>query len=482
MSFSAQGSGQAFKSMNMRIWPCLWFLALVPLLGEFRGSFHDLQRLWQIPVLLVAATCLFLMAPRSFAWTAPGKCVGALVGVLALLAVLASARPAVALRELLLMAGLYCVLLWVAWEAARKLAVRNLMLAAAAVAWGLYGLFFMVRWAAALQAGATQSVPVRWLLEGFDNQRFLNHSQTVGIPLLIAWLSLPHMRRWQRCLGWFALLTSFMLLLATMGRSTLLALGFSASCALLLLGQPSYSYARRLLLAALGGAILYGLFFLLLPTLLAESGWSQERSISNTDSMGARQILWQLALQDFLSSPWLGIGPMHYSQHVLGDAAHPHNQLLLLVAEYGFPLTLLVLFATWRLLFAATWRLRLGGAHDGADLAIWCAVIAALVDSMFSGNFVMPFSQLWIAVVCGLLYAQVLRPSLHHQAGPVPEGCAQALARTSAALLLIGQLVLCAVVFWDACSDAPPCLAAADRVGLCHEQIWHPRFWAHGRF
>jgi hypothetical protein len=99
---------------------------------------------------------------------------------------------------------------------------------------------------------------------------------------------------------------------------------------------------------------------------------------------------------------------MHYAHMPNAKAAHPHNLPLQLAAEWGLPFATLCAAGVGVALVGFMRRLsRLRpdaeALRTGTPLFLGC--VAVLADGMVSGNFVMPVSQIWIAVLVGFSVA-----------------------------------------------------------------------------
>ncbi|GAB4464981.1 MAG: hypothetical protein OHK0044_03070 [Burkholderiaceae bacterium] len=193
---------------------------------------------------------------------------------------------------------------------------------------------------------------------------------------------------------------------------------------------------------------------------------------------GPRAYLWGLAWQYIREAPLAGIGPMHYAHRINAEAAHPHNVYLQLAAEWGVPFAMLAVglgaFGWLRLLRAARSRADEGEAALGASLV--GAGVAIAVDGMFSGNFVMPMSQLWIAFAIGLCIAYV-----RSVAPTVP--AAGAVAKSVSRWAVVGFCVLSQIAIWQGVyPEIRDVNAHVDRVRaeIVHNVVDNPRIWSHG--
>lgn len=113
-----------------------------------------------------------------------------------------------------------------------------------------------------------------------------------------------------------------------------------------------------------------------------------------------RDVLWQIGWEVIRAYPLLGIGPMHYANIPNPIASHPHNLMIQFASEWGIPATLLLIWLTLghlhtRIGDISTTRAE---AFEGVPLAMLCATIALLLQSLVTGTFNYPVSQ-----VLGLL-------------------------------------------------------------------------------
>lgn len=453
---------------------------------------HDTGRIAQLVVLplcvlALVASQLRRSRLRPMATGSPfDRPLGAVIACTALLLALASimraAEPAHAWRELCLLIGLAaaaaCVAKLPVFEPRWRWCLVVLVTGASLYALSVFGI------AAAAIAGGSQLIAGA-LFFGYDNYRFYNHVQTVSLPLLAIVCCAPWLDRRWRVMAGGGLVMGFAVLLLGVGRAT--SLGFIAGSALslLLLRRAALPFVTCLTAGAVLGAMAYALLTIALPAWFGTPTVVTLHQLSSTASYDARQFVWQLALGDIRESPWLGIGPMHFAHRVNVEAAHPHNIYLQVAAEWGLPLfALLLATAGW-----ALWRLRMailacGDArerHAGAGLLATC--IAVAVDGIFSGNFVMPVSQMWIVVLAGLCIAWCraqTAASASRLSPPRRLGGAQRLAGVVALAAVASQVWLLA----DAYPEARSLTAHLQRVQreLAPNPQTNPRFWSHGWF
>jgi O-antigen ligase len=273
----------------------------------------------------------------------------------------------------------------------------------------------------------------------------------------------------------------FALLFASAGRGTAVALVAGTAVTWAAVGRTAWPVVRALAVACAAGLALFAVVFLWLPWLTSGgAGPMADYAVSRLGSDQARGYLWQVALDQIRAAPWLGIGPMHAAHWPNLKAAHPHNLYLQVAAEWGLPMALLLL-AVIATAFARLGRCLRSATHDvpvGVALAIGC--VAVLVDGLVSGNFVMPVSQVWIAVLAGWTVAWCrANPVAGARPGRATGGHSRWVGTATALLALVAHL-------WLAASIAPEVEDLAAHLSQSREAFpserTQPRFWSHGRF
>lgn len=451
------------------------YLVLVPVVSVWSGEIggHDLARIAQLPLFLACALIWTWDGgrPISPAPTPTRAAPGAAVVALAVLSVAIAPVPAMATRELTVFAGLACVALCVRQDPST---LRSLAWVTAA-AGALYVALVAVTLAMALASGQTPHRPS--LFVGYDNYRLYNHVQTVSIPMgLLAARTLPRGSP-GRYLGLLSLTGGLFLLIVAAGRATALGLLCGALGVALVAGRRAVPLLRTMATASAVALVLFvGLF--VAPAWQADAQSSlidyQTERLASSQSRG---YLWVTALDLVERRPWLGVGPMHYAHHPNEKAAHPHNLYLQLAAEWGLPLTLIVVsagsFALVRMARTLRRQREQGEVDTGACLLMACLAVAS--DAMFSGNLVMPVSQVWIAVLWGWALCWT---DLHDRR---PAGASDRdRLRRGLGLAAVALQIWLIFTVWPEMTDLPRHLQTMTKQHPT-ERL-QPRFWSQGRF
>lgn len=190
-----------------------------------------------------------------------------------------------------------------------------------------------------------------------------------------------------------------------------------------------------------------------------------------TQSISERVILARSAVGMIEQSPLLGVGPgqfgLHYSET---RAAHPHNSVLQLLAEYGLVAGLAAIVLLGSLLFFALhlmWR-KPRDETDMVSFVLAAALFMGLCDSVFSGNLTMPHSQVLFFLLAGWIVGRAC-PEVAAQVSPIVPTVRTVLAGVG---MLAGMATLLLTVeYLGMLGDAAN--PVADRV---------PSFWQYGRF
>ena len=360
-------------------WAVLLFLLVVPgcvSLFQALGA-HDVSRIAQI---LVCSIAVLVLAWGAVVRRIDGRLGGAEAMALsialsvALLSVWNAPDRIAAMRELAVFLGLFGMAAAVACgRSKRQLEVLAIVAMVAALLNS--GLPIMLMASVVIQA---QPLDLFTVVPGYDNPRFLNHVQTVMLPLAAIAASQSFRRGAFARLAWAAMALNFALIFFTQGRATGLALLGASLLTLLLFGKAAVPLLRRLAIAATGGLLIHVVFFVWAPSLLGTlpEPW---RAVADTRSFQERLNLWRLAIDYLVREPWLGVGPMHFAHYPNPTAAHPHNIYLQVASEWGLPM-LLVIFASTGL---AMWHMaRAIATSDRTEQSMGTALFCALAADM----------------------------------------------------------------------------------------------------
>lgn len=464
-------------------WPLFAYVAFMPLctLAAYSHSNHDASRIAQLAVMVIGC-CLLLLH-----WAMQGRRTSVLsqpwalmLAALGAASVAGAAVPGMALREVALIVGL--LVMFASAEEAFTAHGTGPASAVVLLGSGLHALC-MVGFVA---ASAIQGEPIVFdaLAVGYDNYRFLNHVQTIAIPLLGLIIGIPTVSAPARGLAWFALAVHWAYVLSSGARGTALAIVAGMVAVVAVLGWRSAKpFIRTMTVGLMAGTVVYVTVFHLLPLL----GWLHlgspaERAAGSLTSDSARLQLWKVAIDQIRSAPWLGVGPMHYAHYPNPKAAHPHNVYLQVAAEWGIPMTLALL-----VLVAKGFSHLRCAVHNTSDptsraqgVALFATCVAILADGFVSGNFVMPVSQMWIALALAwaVAWARQHRPAMPAWPSPVRQWAAPAW--TLAAIALALQLWLVADV-WHEATDLDAYFQRIHRDVVLNART-NPRFWSDGWF
>ena len=225
-------------------------------------------------------------------------------------------------------------------------------------------------------------------------------------------------------------------------------------------------------------ALAGGVFYLLFSTFVLSTPNATPIPVVNSilergeESSSERITLAKAAFRMIVENPLTGVGPGQFGLHYSAtNAAHPHDTPLQLLAEYGLIAgtagvalgVLLVVFAVRQL------RAKTSREPDLTTAGLVAALIMGMVDSLFSGNLVMPHSQVLFCVIAGWIVSRV-EPGK----SPAVSAARQQLLRTglvSVAVLAVLTTTILAVEYIDVVRDMP--YPPALRI---------PSFWQYGRF
>ncbi len=392
--------------------------------------------------------------------------------LLGLAASLHAEHTPAALQEWATLGGLgLCVLILAAAYQAHAKIVRIGLAITIILSSGWYLLQFLV----GLLAAVTEDLAPVWPLPlfGFANVRFLAHYQLGLLPLL-GWAVLYFRRPLLRALTGTLFVLWCSLLWYSLGRGAPLALITAMVLIAVILRGRGLRFLALMAAGLLLGSLLAWIFLQFPHWMGASELRAPTGHVMSTEDP-ARLFLWQRALESILEHPLLGIGPMHYAAVPNPIAAHPHNSLLQIGAEWGLPVLVLVLvlgtMGLWqwfRLLLrepkprTATFR-----------LAITLGLLSLAALSLVSGVIVMPLSQLLLTFFIALALGEWLMSKQDADA----DAAAAGMARGFTVLLALSSLAVHAIVTWPQIAYR---LEHADYVLAQPKAVHGPRFWVQG--
>jgi len=447
---------------------------------QVTGRIYDNARVLQLALVVLLVPLSLFPHARTWlvaSWTALGRparaCIAILIGGGALSAAFSSAQ-----QVGLLQVGLIILLLWLflcTCAIVRKLGrqAETVLAVGICVGAGLAVMRFWVTFIQCLDTGRGFSW-VSPFLE-FANVRFFGQYQAYTLLLVALPASLSKLSRSWRIVV-YLVAASFWSLQWMVGSRAVWA-GFVAAMVVVALcmrkGRLRWLGTQGALVLA-GGAV-----YLLFASLVLSSPNATAIPAANSvvgrggESMSERVTMAKAAIRLIGEHPLLGTGPGQFGLHFSATgAAHPHNTPLQLATEYGLPAGLagvalgamLLVFAMRELRSSAQYQPDVVGASLGA------ALVMGLVESLFSGNLVMPHSQVMLAVLAGWLVGRS-RVSVQPQ---VFYGNRTGIVRTA----LLGSAVLACLV---TAILAIEYLDVTSNLWLPSE-LRTPSFWQYARF
>ncbi len=419
-----------------------------------------------LPPVSRSITTILEQLPR---WARLGLSAIVLLG---LVSSLTAEHARAALQEWATLVGLgLCTLLLAAAYREQARTIRAALAIALLLASGWYLLQFLVGLLAAVMEELAPAWPLP--LFGFANVRFFAHYQLGLLPLL-GWTVLYFRHPLLRSLAGALFVLWCSLLWYSLGRGAPLALITTMVLMAVILRGRSLRFLALMATGLLLGLLLAWLFLKFPQWIGASELRAPTGHVMSTEDP-ARLFLWQRALEFILEHPLLGIGPMHYAAVPNPIAAHPHDSLLQIGAEWGLPVLLLVLI----LATVGLWqwfRLLLSepGPHlDPLRLAISLGLLSLGALSLVSGVIVMPLSQLLLTLLIALALGEWLVSKQSTGADTAATGTARVLTVS----LALSALAVHAIVTWPQIAYR---LGHADYVLAQPKAVHGPRFWVQG--
>lgn len=457
-----QASGTAFLivSLTVLVVTCIGPLALG----------HDIQRVGQVLIGAFAVICLWL-GPSMGAGDPQTRWIASSIMLAGVVSALCANQPLWALSEMALLVISACIASAIVQERLRRgAALDRWLMAAVMVLCALKSGQFLLATFSAFYS-ALPGLDTDKLLEGFSNKRFYGQFQTLTLPLL-AWPLLLVSTRRSFKVGAFFLLALWWLVAVSGGtRGTWLGLAMAA-LSMFMLGRSGRRWLSWQAGAVLTGVTLFWLVFRVLTDYLGMQVQNFAGDRLNS-SLSLREIIWQQAWDMIRERPWLGFGPMHFADIANPIAAHPHQAVLQWASEWGVPSALCVAWLVLRGLFATIRLVRQrADSQAPADLLRLClfaSLVGALTQAMVDGVIVMPYSQLWLALVVGWLMG------LHVWKNPPAP--ASLVLRWGWRLISVAAV---AWLVWVVIRDVPHLQDRNEQYARDFGGHFQPRFWAQG--
>lgn len=446
-------------------------------------SWHDQQRIGQIVIFTITAiTSVFILIQEH--WRSEGlfniKIRYWITGIIAAAVLSACLAPRPVWAFTAVAVGVASLgLAWAVGTQRRQhgaIADRVLLLTLCFTCACLMARFLVIYIATIMDGTGTLDV---WaLLYGFSNPRFYGQFLTMALPLLAAPLMARDGVHRYALPAALLLVLTWTVAIASGTRGTWL--GLTCAGALLACVSPAgRRWAVLETIAAIAGILLCWFALTELPKMLGIP-------VSNgpagrlTTSLSERGPLWADAFKTALNHPLLGLGPMQLAGLWNGIATHPHQAWLQWTAELGFPsalvVTALVLGAARRL--DSTLRVQ-GDSRQEADVLRLClagSIIAALTQSMVDGVLVMPYSQLWLALLAGWLIGLHPRP-MHHGLN----GYRRIMVSRPALTVWLASFIAAAALLGFVVIRDYPNLAIHEIAFVsATDGVFHPNFWMQG--
>ncbi len=309
----------------------------------------------------------------------------------------------------------------------------------------------------------------------FANVRFFSQYQAYTLLLVTAIVPLFRLSGALRMLVYVLAANFWALQWMVGGRALWAGVAVALLSVLIFARRGGLKWIREQVLLIVTGGLIFLLFTSVTSPLPGATAIPQRLSVLDrgTQSISERVVMARAAVELTYANPVTGVGPGQFGLHYSSTrGAHPHNVVLQLLSEYGLIAGSAGAAAlAWLAIFALQ-TLRRGAlsGFDPVNTAVGAALVMGLIDALFSGNPIMPHSQIALCVVGGWLLGRNVS-SVHELTGSPP------------VLRLEKVTVVCAVVF----SALLVAMLSAEYLSVLREMPrWlperYPHFWQYGRF
>jgi putative inorganic carbon (hco3(-)) transporter len=209
----------------------------------------------------------------------------------------------------------------------------------------------------------------------------------------------------------------WILLYYSASRGVLLALLCGTILTTKIYRQYTWPFFRVLVISMLTGLAGY---YALLKTSSYANGSDLTLATVLRNTTEDRIQLWKNALQLWIEHPFLGIGPMNFPWYS-STFGHPHNSLLQLLAECGFPATILLLLifgngvCHWVKRFDTNYFARETSINGNLVVILFFTLITNVFYSLVDGVIVMPISQVLMFTIIGVMIGHYNTDTCHQQ-------------------------------------------------------------------
>lgn len=439
-----------------------------------KEHWHDLQRLGQI-ALFVTATLFLLGNPSRGAFSSRvDSSTRTSIAVLLIggnLSALSAHHPLWAFAEIGVVVGsLGLGYMIAALRQHLRQTLDKMLLATLFFICAALTLQFLVTYSAALVTGLGAINP--WLLlDGFSNLRFYGQFISLSLPLLAVPLLVSNGLRRFFMPSAILLVLWWAIAFTTGTRGTWLGM-LVAVLILFFLGKVGRSWAKFQIIGALIGLLVCFLWLDWLPSQFALSV-AKSPVERMTASLSLREVIWQQAIDMIIAKPLWGFGPMHFADVPNSIAAHPHQAFLQWACEWGLPSAMLVTWLVWRALRSVFHAVRVRReSSDEIDVLRVCllgGVLASLMQSMVDGVLVMPYTETWLALIGGWLFA--IHP---------PMARTNELAKPWTYVWRVSLLISAVLLVFISVRDFPLLHLREERYAESFGGHLQPRFWTQG--